>query len=209
MSPTSYGFSAGPASNWSQGGSKPGIASLGQATRIGAISDGTSNTIAMSELRIGLNKGKWQTGPGVPRDPSYGVTGIPRVQWANNTAGRTWSNSPGHVALLQDAYNGCLAMYDAGSGWSGSYDEQGRFWAAGRTFWGPYHTTLIKPNAGPACDYDTSVTNIDIKEPSSYHTGGVQAVLCDGSVRFISESLDQATWIAAGSINGSEAIGDW
>ena len=163
----------------------------------------------MSELRIGLNKGQWQTGAGTTRDPSYGVTGIPRVQWANNTAGRIWTSTPGHVAQLRTAYDGCLAMYDSGSGWSGSYDEQGRFWAAGRVFWGPYFTTLIGPNAGPACDYDTSVTNIDIKEPSSYHTGGVQAVLCDGSVRFVSGSIDQATWIAAGSINGNEALGDW
>ena len=45
---------------------------------------------------------------------------------------------------------------------------------------GPYVTTLVKPNAGPACDVDSSVTNIDVKEPSSYHSTIVQVALCDG-----------------------------
>ncbi|QDV27815.1 hypothetical protein Q31a_62080 [Aureliella helgolandensis] len=106
MSPISYGFSAGPGSDWSLGGSKAGLASFGQVPKIGAITDGTSNSIAMSELRIGLNKGEWQTGAGTTRDPSYGVTGIPRVQWANNTAGRNWTSTPGHVAQLRTAYDG-------------------------------------------------------------------------------------------------------
>ena len=69
--------------------------------------------------------------------------------------------------------------------------------------------TLVGPNAGPACDNDRSVTDLSIKEPSSYHTGGVQAVLCDGSVKFVSENIDQLVWIAAGSINGGETLSEW
>jgi hypothetical protein len=92
-------------------------------------------------------------------------------------------------------------------GWDGASDEQGRFWAAGRVFYGPYHTTLIGPNAGPSCDRDTSVTNIDLKEPSSLHEGGVFCLMADGSVKFINESLDQSTWIGLGSINGEERLG--
>ncbi len=38
----------------------------------------------------------------------------------------------------------------------------------------------------------------------SFHTGGCQAVFCDGSVRFQSENTAIETWRAVGSRNGSE-----
>ncbi|MHB8902539.1 MAG: DUF1559 domain-containing protein [Thermoguttaceae bacterium] len=205
MGPTSYGFSAGPASDWSTGASHPGIAVYNVETRIRDITDGTSNTIAMSELQIGLNSGQWTAGG--KRIEWYGVTGTGNLERAANSAGRVWNNSAAHITQLNTYYQACLAMYDAGSGWNGSYDEQGRWWAAGRVYWGPYHTTLIRPNAGPSCDRDTSVTNIDIKEPSSYHPGGVQVLKCDGSVTFASETINQANWIAAGTIRGGETVG--
>jgi prepilin-type N-terminal cleavage/methylation domain-containing protein/prepilin-type processing-associated H-X9-DG protein len=40
----------------------------------------------------------------------------------------------------------------------------------------------------------------------SYHTGGVNAAMADGSVRFFSNSIDQYTWRAMGTRAGSEAI---
>jgi prepilin-type N-terminal cleavage/methylation domain-containing protein/prepilin-type processing-associated H-X9-DG protein len=43
----------------------------------------------------------------------------------------------------------------------------------------------------------------------SQHPGGVQVALCDGSVRFVSQTIDIATWRAVGSRNGGEAIGDY
>ncbi|GIW98635.1 MAG: prepilin-type N-terminal cleavage/methylation domain-containing protein [Pirellulaceae bacterium] len=208
MSPTSYGFSAGPASHWSVGAIKPGLATLSVWTAIRDITDGTSNSIAMSELRIGLNKGQWIAGQ-LPRDPSYRVVTGQRLQRSGNSQGRIWRAIQGHADQIKTYYQNCLNMYDQGQGWNGASDEQGRFWAAGRVFWGPYHTTLVGPNAGPACDNDNSVTDLSIKEPSSYHTGGVQAVLCDGSVKFVSENIDQLVWMGAGSINGAETLGEW
>ena len=40
----------------------------------------------------------------------------------------------------------------------------------------------------------------------SYHTGGVNAGMADGSVRFIRDSVDPAAWKAAGTKNGGEPI---
>jgi len=40
----------------------------------------------------------------------------------------------------------------------------------------------------------------------SYHLGGVNVIFCDGSVRFISDSIDPATWIALGTKSGGEAV---
>jgi prepilin-type N-terminal cleavage/methylation domain-containing protein len=44
---------------------------------------------------------------------------------------------------------------------------------------------------------------------ASYHEGGVQVNLCDGSVRFVSENIDLGVWRALGSRNGKEPIGEF
>jgi prepilin-type processing-associated H-X9-DG protein len=41
---------------------------------------------------------------------------------------------------------------------------------------------------------------------NSYHPGGVNLALCDGSVRFIKDSISLAVWRAIGSRNGGEVI---
>lgn len=43
----------------------------------------------------------------------------------------------------------------------------------------------------------------------SFHTGGSQLVLGDGSVRFVSENIDIRVWRSVGSINGGETVGEW
>jgi prepilin-type processing-associated H-X9-DG protein len=40
----------------------------------------------------------------------------------------------------------------------------------------------------------------------SWHPGGVNALLGDGSVRFLKETIDGNTFRALGSVNGSEII---
>lgn len=209
LSPTSYCLSTGPASNWSMRNNPVGFATLYKGSKIRDITDGTSNTIAMAEAQIGLNRGSYAGLP-QPRINWYRVVTGSRLQRANNTNGRVWrGDNQAHIAAIRDYYNNCLAQYDSGSGWNGASDEQGRFWAAGRVYWGPWCTTLVSPNAGPSCDNDNSVTDMSIKEPSSYHTGIVQVVLGDGSVRGVSENIDQGVWMGAGSIGGGENLGEW
>jgi prepilin-type processing-associated H-X9-DG protein len=44
----------------------------------------------------------------------------------------------------------------------------------------------------------------------SRHVGGVNVALCDGSGRFVTNSISLATWAAAGSMAGGEVLGsDW
>ena len=44
----------------------------------------------------------------------------------------------------------------------------------------------------------------------SRHTGGVNGSLCDGSVRFVPNSINLVTWQALASANGGEVIsGDY
>jgi prepilin-type processing-associated H-X9-DG protein len=43
----------------------------------------------------------------------------------------------------------------------------------------------------------------------SRHTGGVQSLLCDGSVRFISDNIDKATWRRLGSSEDGLTVSDF
>lgn len=43
----------------------------------------------------------------------------------------------------------------------------------------------------------------------SRHPGGANLLLCDGSVRFVSETINADTWHALGSRNGNEVLGEF
>jgi prepilin-type N-terminal cleavage/methylation domain-containing protein/prepilin-type processing-associated H-X9-DG protein len=45
--------------------------------------------------------------------------------------------------------------------------------------------------------------------PSSGHTGGVNTMMGDGSVRFVADSIDLQTWRAIGTRKGGEVVGDF
>jgi prepilin-type N-terminal cleavage/methylation domain-containing protein/prepilin-type processing-associated H-X9-DG protein len=59
------------------------------------------------------------------------------------------------------------------------------------------------PCTGPTTDNPTRIA------ARSRHPGGVNATLCDGSVRFVSETVHRDTWLWLGSIQGKETIGDF
>lgn len=48
-----------------------------------------------------------------------------------------------------------------------------------------------------------------VEDASSRHTGGVNAVFGDGSVRFIRNTIAPVTWVGIGTRNGGEVLGDF
>jgi prepilin-type processing-associated H-X9-DG protein len=46
-------------------------------------------------------------------------------------------------------------------------------------------------------------------EMYSFHTGGVQTVMADGSVRFLSENMSAQTLVGIITLNGGEIVGDF
>ncbi len=128
-----------------------------------------------------------------------------------------------------DSPNACLAMVDANDR---NVMTGGQFLAEGR---GCRHTdgrpgvmcfnTVLPPNS-PSCRTDVSNPGwgTGFMSASSYHSGGVNAVFGDGSVRFISDTIDCGSelgstayawadptgkspfgvWGAMGSISGGE-----
>lgn len=199
MAPSSYCFSHGPAASWDiSAGSEPGVFDKAYFCRFRDILDGTSNTLAMAESKIGRNQGQWDSTKS-SREESYRVVVGSTLRQSISGNSATFKNTTAYLTAINTYFDSCIGMYDAGSGWDGQSDEEGRWWAWGGAFRGPYITTLVGPNAGPSCDNDASVTDIQVKEPNSAHPGGILGVRADASVGFLSETTDQAAWIALGS----------
>ena len=67
---------------------------------------------------------------------------------------------------------------------------------------------VIAPN-GPICSRDSWSSGAAYVTASSYHPGGVNVVLCDGSVRFINENIDAGLPSDSGKNTGASARGVW
>ena len=100
-----------------------------------------------------------------------------------------------------------------------SHDIRGRYYNPAHS--GVSFSTRLPPNAPvpdqfnwcspqpvPRAPCTWTGTNVFVL-PRSYHPGGVNAGLADGSVRFIAENIDAATFRALGSRNGDEVSGPY
>jgi prepilin-type processing-associated H-X9-DG protein len=90
---------------------------------------------------------------------------------------------------------------DAGSGtWSGK--------RGGRWLDGHYGNTLYNhfytPNPAGKWDCGNGSHNKALSTARSHHPGGVNLLLCDGSVQFVNNSVDLATWRALSTRSGGE-----
>lgn len=200
--PVSYMLSGGPTSSWSVTPT-PGFFGLRSSVQLRDVKDGSSNTILIGESQIGDNAGDMTSV--VFRNSSAGdltSTGLP--------SNRVFDGSQANIQRILDYHNACrLPVEDGTYSAHADDDDAGRFWASGRQMWGPWINTLMPPNTPVICDNDTSVTETRVKSASSWHPGGAQATMGDGSVRLIADSIDQATYIGLGSIRGNELLGDF
>jgi prepilin-type processing-associated H-X9-DG protein len=72
------------------------------------------------------------------------------------------------------------------------------------TMYNHYYT----PNANTP-DCHNGFHNFALVSARSAHTGGVQAALCDGSVRFVSENINLMIWRAAATRSGGELASEF
>lgn len=159
-----------------------------QAVRISAVTDGTSNTIAMSE-RI---------------RSSFGLNGLPNPPMKQGVATgvSTLTSGPGVCyGQVTGPYYNTPAMVRGyfGTLWTDGEPERVGF------------TTILPPNA-PSCIADTTANADGISgaySPSSNHPGGVCAVMVDGSVRFVNESIHSGNLAAAEVTQGPSPYGVW
>jgi prepilin-type processing-associated H-X9-DG protein len=89
---------------------------------------------------------------------------------------------------------------------NGDYFCEGTTNVKMNTLSGPYYARSMIGNVAALRDVIFNSPNFSFR---SSHTGGVQFLLCDGSVRFISENIDMPTYKALGSKAGGEVPGEF
>ncbi|MFI4876012.1 MAG: DUF1559 domain-containing protein [Blastopirellula sp. JB062] len=147
------------------------------------VTDGLSNTAMMSETLVGEDDGDGR--------PVNGFTAVSRINTQSPAGCRaTWINNQftGYTATTAIDRN----------------RAPGSRWADGMMAIASFNTTL-PPNSAVCADFAGLQGVIP---PKSMHTGGVNLVLGDGSVRFISENIDAGN-LAHPSRSGPSKSGVW
>ncbi|MCI0461009.1 MAG: DUF1559 domain-containing protein [Gemmataceae bacterium] len=148
-------------------------------TRIGGILDGLSNTAAFSESLLGDGQVPTST---LPPNPRLVVLQVPG------------GNDPTPAAC------------DSGTGtWSGKRGGQWINGHYGYTLYNHYYP----PNPVGKWDCGNGSGNKGLSTARSNHTGGVNLLLADGSVRFVSDSVSFAVWRALATRAGGDLVGDY
>jgi prepilin-type processing-associated H-X9-DG protein len=109
--------------------------------------------------------------------------------------------------------NARAALQVCQTAWStkaGSVDQQrGDNWAHGAMAMTMFNT-IATPNmyndSYTHCSRIGSGARSDLSNSDSYHPGGVNVTMADGSVKFIKDSINFQTWMALGTKGNGEVI---
>ncbi len=167
-----------------------GCFAYSMGVKLGDILDGTSNTILMSERLKG----------------SMGITTV--------TAGLVEDSvgTASNVTAIATSPIACFATTDGKYFLTGTSVKArfGSLWMDGQPERVAFNT-VISPN-GPACVGDADVnadSSTGIYPPSSRHPGGVNALMADGSTRFISDAIETGNLGVAQPASGPSNYGVW
>jgi prepilin-type processing-associated H-X9-DG protein len=117
---------------------------------------------------------------------------------------------------ISDGTSNTVAVSEVIAGPDGSADLRGHWWL----YFGASYThlrlpntptpdTLIPPYCDPSrspCDDTSPCASTVVVSARSYHSGGVNVTLADGSVRFVSDTIPLPTWQALASIRSGEIV---
>jgi prepilin-type N-terminal cleavage/methylation domain-containing protein/prepilin-type processing-associated H-X9-DG protein len=198
----SYFGSAGSGINFaaaatSVGGAPNGVFQFGGSPYgLRDITDGSSNTIAFGEWKLGDGNTNLLT---VPSDAAYSGAGNfpPGV-----TSGPSTMTPQGFLGWMATCYAN-LAV-----GAANNFSWLGENWAFGfpSSCMGnvvappnPKYSNCIGTAAG-------GLPNPTVMGLASYHPGGANILMCDGSVKFLKDSVNISTLWALGSRNQGEVI---
>ncbi len=152
--------------------------------RISDITDGTANTAAFSERVMGTNQ-----------------SGI------RDTLNSVRQNVPFSGTLdrvgLESFQQACQS--GQGTDFPAYQDNMGTTWIYHRLRQGnSLYLHGLPPNS-PACMATGARAQRGIFAPTSRHPGGVNVLMCDGTVRFVSSNVDLKAWMAAGTVANQES----
>jgi hypothetical protein len=193
-----YVVSCGPSLFWKvSAASQVGVFNYGRPINVRDMLDGTSNVVAISESIKGDGT--------LPSSDSAALTDLALIVRGGSNPSINYATQP---FSTQGAILGASPQF-TGSGHNGN----GRLeWGIGTLGYTVFNT-LATPNfLRPdeiICTGCTSFDNTGVFSARSKHTGGVQATMGDGSVRFFSDNIDISTWQNLGHIADGNMLGEY
>jgi prepilin-type processing-associated H-X9-DG protein len=169
-----------------------GIFTWQQSYGIRDVIDGTSNTIAFAECLVGNQS--LQTG-----QKRIGMTGV-SIPATSLLLDATGAPAIAAIAACDQAWNSRSYGLDR---------QRGENWAHGAQDMTLFNT-IVPPNdkndQWTNCSATGSGSMSNLSNSDSWHPGGVNVTMGDGSVKFIKDSVNRTTWWALGTRNGGEVI---
>ena len=158
---------------------------------LAGITDGSSNTIAFLER----NRGDGDPSRYTPGDIYVGV----------NVAGAGGSTYVMQMPDAQAALPAAIATCNATT--SGTYDYGGWTWAGGEYSNSVINFVMTPNSKNKDCSpWGGQGTGYGFFTSRSRHSGGVNALMADGSVKFIKDSVALRTWYALATASGGEVL---
>jgi prepilin-type N-terminal cleavage/methylation domain-containing protein/prepilin-type processing-associated H-X9-DG protein len=181
----------------------------GPALGIRDATDGTSNTVAFGEWRVGTGlRANANTNPvlfDIPTDII--MVGTLPTGVTRNTTTMTMPN-PTLAANLLPWLQTCLQNLTNTGDRGNKTTTLGESWGLGLPSYS-LGNMLVPPNPKtPNCNNapGTGINKPGVYGLSSRHPGGANVLMCDGSVKFLKDSTNIQTIWAIGSRNGGEVI---
>ncbi len=183
-----------------------GIAGVNSRVKMGDISDGTSNSVMISETVRGDGTDITLPAGTTPQRPYRKMLSGTSGSNPSATGGVPGFRGTGSGWTGDPIQNPDLApVVTSHTGWSGGQSGTGRGLSWVRAI--PTYTSTQGYNTPNSRIPDIQAHGTGFFGPRSMHTGGANAVLCDGSVHFLSDGIDTQTNWSLHSINGGEVIG--
>jgi prepilin-type processing-associated H-X9-DG protein len=165
------------------------------AGTIAAITDGTSNTVAFAERSRGDNSNTKSSpsdiyvGANMPGPPSFIASDMATTQF-----------------ILTQMMPACAEF--AKTNRTRTWDHAGAHWANSNYSQTTFNFMITPNSRTPDCsNWATYGIGYGLHTPRSYHSGGVNVCMADGSVRFVKDSVNLQTWLALGTRGGGEVVG--
>ena len=144
---------------------------------IGDVHDGTSNTSMISERLVQNGNSPDEIRSFDPRLESFHITEV----------ARTLAEIREEISPFQTHSD----VFESG--------HIGRAWISGFTPTAPTYLHVNTPNTLTGHFSSTRTEGDFVIAPSSRHPGGVNAVMVDGSIHFVRDSIDQQVWWTLGA----------
>jgi len=173
-----------------------GVFAFQRSYSIADVIDGTSSTIAYAEALCGdANAGAPKRANGTGNSGSSKASNLLDV----NTAG---------LANLQADLQACTNTFRTAFG----ADDRGYRWGGGMMGYSLFNTVMT-PNGGGQYKWNTCRVDCCVQAQAAHylpatsnHPGGVNCLFADGSVKYVKDSINYATWWALGTKGNGEVL---